>query len=171
MAGKSYIAENRELAFRTWREQGQNVERTIKALKQDHGIPVTKPTLYDWMEKFNWKERATRAEVEERKINDVVTSDEAKILADLEKQRQKYERYFDSLGDAAIDPQATYAYNSLAKTISDIRTKTGAMKTTFFLDFWKDLIDWLSRNDPGAVPVIEQNFDDFMSYAREKYET
>lgn len=123
MPGKSYIAETRELAFRTWRAQGENVEQTVKTLKKEHGVGVTKPTIYGWMEKFNWKERATRADAEAQKTRDVIVSDEERILADLEKQRKKYEQYFETLGVAAIDPQATYAYNSLAKTITDIKCK------------------------------------------------
>ncbi len=170
MAGKgSYIAENRELAFKTWRECGENIELTIRTLKDKHALPVTKPTLYAWMEKFGWKERATRAQVEEQHAQDAVVSSEGKILTDLERQRQKYERYFDSLGERAVDPNATYAYNSLTKTIVDIKTKTAAYKATLFLDFYRDLIEWLSKNDPDSLGIFERNFDDFIAYAKEKY--
>ncbi|MEN6375338.1 MAG: hypothetical protein ABFD75_11250 [Smithella sp.] len=169
MAGKSYITETRELAFRVWREQGQNIEQTIKVMKRDHGIPITKPTIYSWIEKFNWKERATRAEVEEQRVADAVVSDEGKILSDLGKQKEKYERFFETLGDAGIDNQAIYAYTNLVKTIADIKSKTSAYKSTLFLDFLRDLIEWLSKNDPDSVAIIEKNFDDFIAFAKEKY--
>lgn len=121
------------------------------------------------MEKFNWKGRAARAETEEQTANDAVVSDSAKMIADLEKQKKKYESYFDSLGDTGTDTQAMYAYTNLVKTIFDIKTRLGAYKTALFLEFLRDMIDWLSKNDPEAVPMIEKKFDDFVAYAREKY--
>ncbi|MFA7465191.1 MAG: hypothetical protein WCY54_09065, partial [Syntrophales bacterium] len=114
----SYIDENRELAFRAWRQCGQNVERTIRTLKEDHGLPVSKPTLYDWMEKFNWKERAARAEAEERKTGDLQMSFEEKMLAGLVEQKQKYERYFATLPDTKPDNQAMFAFTALVRLIA-----------------------------------------------------
>ncbi len=169
MAGKSYLAQNRELSYRVWRECGQNIELTLRTLKEKHGLPVTKPTIYGWIEKYNWKDRAARAENEERKATDAVVSDEARMVLDLEKQKTKYERYFDSLGEAATDTQAMYAYTNLVKTIIDVKTRIGAYKAGLFLDFMRDLIDWLSKNDPEAVPVLERDFDDFIAFARKKY--
>jgi len=169
MAGKSYLAENRELAYRTWRECGQNIELALRTLKEKHGLSITKPTIYGWIDKFNWKDRAARAETEERKANDVVVSDEARMVLDLEKQKGKYERYFDSLGEAATDTQAMYAYTNLVKTIIDVKTRIGAYRASLFLEFLRDMIDWLSKHDPEAVPILERNFDDFIAFAREKY--
>lgn len=170
MAGKSYMAENRELAYRRWRECGQNCEATLRTLKDTDGLPVTKPTLYEWIEKYNWKERAARAEAEEQRVKDaVVISDEAMIIADLEKQKGKYERFFETLADCSMDNQAMYAYTNLVKTIVDIKARIAAYKADLFVGFLRDLIEWLSKNDPGAVSVIEQNFDDFMAFAKEKY--
>ena len=39
-----------------------------------------------------------------------------------------------------------------------------------FVDFMRDLIDWLSRNDPDTVAAIEKNFDEFVKWAKEKYQ-
>jgi hypothetical protein len=125
MSARSFIAENRELAFRTWRECGQNIELTIRTLKDRDGLPVTKPTIYSWIEKFNWKERAARAETEEQKAGDIQISFEEKMLADLMLQKEKYERYFASLPDASPDNQATYAYTALVRLITDIQKKAG----------------------------------------------
>jgi len=123
MSARSFIAENRECAFRTWRECGQNVELTIRTLKERDGLPVTRPTIYSWMEKFDWKERAARAEVEERRAGDVHISFDEKMLADLVKQKEKYERYFATLSDATPDNQAMYAYAALVRLIADIRKR------------------------------------------------
>lgn len=125
MSAKSFIAENRERAFRTWRECGQNVELAIRTLKERDGLPVTKPTIYSWIEKFNWKERAARAEAEEQKAGDIQISFEEKMLADLAKQKGKYERYFETLNDATPDNQAMYAYTALVRLITDIQKKAG----------------------------------------------
>jgi len=170
MAGKSYMAENRELAYRTWCECGQNCELTIRTLKDRHGLPISKPTLYEWIEKFNWKDRAARAEAEVQRVQDVAAiGSESRFIADLEKQKTKYDRFFESLGDSGIDNQAMYAYNSLVKTIVDIKAKTAAYKAELFVTFLRDQIEWFSKHDPGAVAVIEGNFDDFVAWAREKY--
>ena len=42
-------------------------------------------------------------------------------------------------------------------------------KGEFFIDCMKELISFLSKNDPEAVPVLEKNFDDFIAHAKEKY--
>jgi hypothetical protein len=174
MAGKSYITETRELAYRTWRECGQNIELTIKTMKERQNIPITKPTIYAWKEKFNWEERAARAETEEQRVKDVILSDESKILADLEKQRQKYERYFDSMGDTAIDPQATYAYNSLAKTITDIKarsmgTSVAVDKPALFMESMEFIAGYLKGKDPEGLKVLAHNFDGIIEAFKEKH--
>jgi len=170
MSGKSYMAENRELAYSTWCECGQNIELTIRTLKDKHGLPVSKPTIYDWIEKFNWKERSARAESEKQRIRDAACiSTEDRFIADLERHKRMYERFFDSLGEGSIDNQAMYAYNNLVKTIVDIKAKTAAYKADLFVTFLRDQIEWLAKNDPEAVAAIENNFDDFVAYAREKY--
>lgn len=168
MANKSYQTETREDAYKTWRECGQNVEQTIRTLKKK-GYLITKPTLYDWIEKYGWKERAARAEAEEQKAKDAVISHDTKVIADLEKVKGRYDRYFETLGENAIDNQAMFAYTGIIKSIEEIKTKTGAYKATLFLDFMRDLIEYLSKNDQGALTSIEENFDDFIAFAKGKY--
>ncbi len=53
--------------------------------------------------------------------------------------------------------------------------REGAMKSAeyraaLFLDFLKDLIEYGSRNDAGIVAVIEDNFDDIVTWGRVKYQ-
>ncbi len=38
-----------------------------------------------------------------------------------------------------------------------------------FLDFLKDLVTYLKENDPSALPALENNFDGFVAFAKEKY--
>lgn len=47
----------------------------------------------------------------------------ARLIADLEAQKERYEGFFESLGHDVVDNQATYAYTSLVKTIADVRKK------------------------------------------------
>ncbi len=174
MKGKSLIAENLELAFQTWRASGQSVGQTIRTLKTEHDFAVSRPTLYEWIEKYHWKERAAMAEAEERQAKDANLSGEEKMLAALVTQKERYEKYFANLGydkngRPEIDTQATYAYNNLIASLVSIRQRTGEYKAELFLDFMKDLIGYLNKNDPDAVPAIERNFDEFITYAKEKY--
>jgi len=169
MANRSYMAETREAAYLTWRKCGSNVEMTLRELAKQ-GWTLTKPTLYEWMEKFGWKERAARAEAEEMKAADAVQNAEARAVASLEKIQKRYEDYFDTLkpGDK-IDTNEVHAYKGVIMAIGEIKAKTGAQKAALFLGFMRDLIDWLSKNDPEGVSAIERNFDEFVSYAKEKY--
>jgi len=168
MANRSYQSETREDAYRTWRGCGQNIEQTLSALKRK-GYSISKPTLYDWIEKYGWKERAARAEAEERKATDLSTNAESRALASLEKVQLRYETYFETLGEGKVDNQAMYAYTGIVKSITEIKAKTGSFKAALFLDFMKDLIEWLGKNDPSALEAIERNFDDFVRYAQERY--
>jgi hypothetical protein len=168
MANRSYQAETREDAYKTWRDCGQNIEQTVAALAKK-GYFITKPTIYDWMEKYGWKERAARAEVEEKKAIDITMNAEARAITSLEKVQERYEKYFETLGEGKIDSQAVYAYTGIVKSIAEIKEKTGAVKATLFLDFMRDLIEWLGKNDPDSVDVIERNFDEFVAFAKERY--
>lgn len=55
------------------------------------------------------------------------------------------------------------------KWSSEAKTKAEIFKAGLFMEFMKDFVGWLSRNDATAVGVIERNFDPFMAYAKEKY--
>jgi molybdopterin converting factor small subunit len=118
--GKSVFAESRELAFTTYRECGGNVEMTLRELKKK-GFSLSKPTFYEWMEKFNFRERLGKADAIVQEANDAKQNYREKILLDLKKQKDRYDKYFGTLVEAQVDTQATYAYNSLCKTISDIQ--------------------------------------------------
>jgi len=166
MKGKSFITENRELAFRVFCACGGNVEMTLRELKKQ-GLELSRPTMDEWIEKFNFIDRRLKVDMERQKSTDNQISFEERMMSDLLKQKEKYEKYFESI--TGIDNQAQFAYSSLLKTIMDIKSKLGSDKAGLFIDFMKELISYLSREDPVAVPVIEKNFDEFISYARIKY--
>jgi len=168
MANRSYQTETREDAYRAWRECGQNIEQTLSALKKKE-YSISKPTLYDWIEKYGWKERAARAEAEEQKANDLTANAESRALASLEKVQTRYEKYFETLGEGKVDNQAMFAYTGIVKSCAEIKAKIGAHKGALFLEFLEDIIQYLGKNDPSALFAIERNFDDYVKYAREKY--
>jgi len=170
MKGKSYIAENRELAFRIYCECGGNVEMTLRELEKKHDLKLSKPTFYEWMKKFNFEERLKKIDAEKQKAGDSQISFEEKMISSLMVQKEKYETYFETL--TIPDHQASYAYAGIVKSLLDVRSRLKSFKTEMFLGFMKDLISFLSKNDDTeAVGIIEKHFDDFMKYARELYGT
>jgi hypothetical protein len=67
--------------------------------------------------------RASRRESEVRRTKEMTGDHAARLIADLEAQKTRYERFFESLGPDVIDNQATYAYTSLVKAIADVRKR------------------------------------------------
>lgn len=159
-------AEARDIAYRTWCECGQNLSETERRLNQN-GLPVTRQTLAEWREKYDWPGRAARTEAscKERKE---ATSDEA-ILSSLLMQKERYEEYFTSLQKGQVDNQALYAYSALLKTLVELRQGTSAFKTDVFGKFFRELLNFLHENDPDAAEVVSRNFDDFIAHVRQKF--
>lgn len=135
MKGKSLIAENMELAFQTYRACGGNVTETVRRLEAK-GFPVSRQTLYGsgekngedgWIKKFRWDERMAAADAEKQRSEASVVNIQTKFLADLIRQKEKYDAYFDSITD--VDNQAMYAYTNLVKIICEIDRKKIIAKT------------------------------------------
>lgn len=167
MKGKSASLEARETAFQCFRDCGGNVEAAVRAMKKK-GYPLSKPAFYDWMEKYNFKERLVSADAKAHEARDAAIATEAQLLVDLNRQKGKYEKYFESMGNT-IDNQAQYAYANLIKTIIDVKAKLEADKGALVLEFLKELVAYLVQHDNEAAQMIERNLDGFASYTREKY--
>lgn len=167
MKGKSYITENRELAFRRYVENGGNAEATLRDLEKKDGLKLSKPTFYEWMKKYNFEERLAKIDSDKQTAKDLDATFEESMFKALSKQKITYENYFETL--TTPDHQAQYAYAGIIKAMMDIRTRMASFKAALFLDFMKDLITFLGKNDPAVIPAIEENFDDFIAYAKEKY--
>lgn len=114
-------AETREFAYAVWCECGQNLSECHRKMNGEHGYVISRQSLHEWKEKYDWEARAARTEAEKIMMADA-TSDDA-ILAPLLKQKEKYEAYFDGMEVGKIDNQAIYGYNAILKTILDIRQK------------------------------------------------
>ncbi len=169
MKGKSADLELRELAFQLYYESGGNKELTLRKL-EERGYTISKPTLYDWIEKFGFDERLTALLKKNQDARDAkAMSMEDLLLIELIKQKEKYEEYFKTLEKGKVDTQAMYAYTNILKTLLDLKTQLGSHKADLFLDFMKDFVTYLSKEDAEAVEYIERNFDGFVAFAREKY--
>jgi len=118
--GKSVFAESRELAFRSYKKCGGNVEATLRDLEKE-GLNLSKPTFYEWIEKFNFKDRLKNADAENQKTAEIQVGFEQKMLKKLVAQLEKYEKYFDE--NPELDNQATYAYTNLLKVLIEISRK------------------------------------------------
>ena len=114
-------AETREFAYTVWCECGQNLSECHRKMNGEHGYVISRQSLHEWKEKYDWESRAARTEAEKSMMANA-TSDDA-ILAPLLKQKDKYESYFDALEVGKVDNQAVYGYNAILKTILDIRQK------------------------------------------------
>ena len=116
----------RELAYKVWCENGQHIQKTVAALNKDHAFDITRQSLANWRDEYDWEGRAARAEAAERERAAAVS--DSVILDSLISQKQKYEAYFESLKPGQIDTQAVYGYNSILKTILDIKDKIAARR-------------------------------------------
>lgn len=116
----------RELAYRVWCENSQHIQNTVNSLQKNHGFDITRQSLAKWRDEYGWEARAARAEAAERDRAEAVS--DSVILDSLIDQKRKYEEYFASLKPGQIDTQAVYGYNSILKTILDIKDKIAARR-------------------------------------------
>jgi hypothetical protein len=75
-----------------------------------------------------------------------------------------------------------YAYtnvtDSICKILADMRKRDEALRTAqrvdrpqLFLDFMRDLVVFLKDRDPAGLEALEKNFDPFVEWAKEKYQS
>lgn len=123
MSKKSLIVDNLNRAFIAYIGAGGDLQHTRKLLKAD-GLDFTVKTLSAWELKYNWKERKEQA--------DAITTLSVMAETDLTGTRKKM--FMALISEASlyiqfmvcnktIDPQVTYAYCALVKTIENIATK------------------------------------------------
>lgn len=124
----SVPVETRELAYKIWRERGQNMSETERVMNNEHGFRISRQSLIKWCEKYDWQGRAARAEAEEKERMDA-TSDEA-LLSAILTQKKNCEDNINAAGPGQEFNQAIYAYNSVLKTLMMIRKETEKFKKT-----------------------------------------
>jgi hypothetical protein len=118
---KNSPAQNREHAYKTWRACGQNITETVRELVSV-GFKFSRKTITEWCEKYDWKNRAARAEAEEARLSTEL--DETSILTDLQLIRKRYKEAFDKMATGApVDNQTAYAFAKVCRAIYDISNK------------------------------------------------
>ena len=86
-------------------------------------------------------------------------------------------KLFKVLQDLKADPEKINI-NSITRAVADLSRAAVAqkkwmaeagIKSGLFLEFFKDMVSYLTKEDPEAVPFVERNFDDFIAFAKAKY--
>lgn len=121
MAKNTYSNEIKEQAFLFWYNE-RNDSEVVRLLKMA-GYNITRTTIASWREKYDWQERAESIDIKKQSAQDVSISFEESLLLDLQKQKERYDVYFDSLETGKVDNQAMYVYNQLCEKLISLRSK------------------------------------------------
>jgi transposase len=94
--------------------------KTYDEIAKSSGVSIAQ--IQRWAEKYEWRKKKEERKRETLKAQAEVRSPvREKILLDLKKQKERYDKYFESLAENEVNTQATYAHATLCKTISDIQ--------------------------------------------------
>lgn len=121
MAKNTYSNEIKNRAFLFWCEC-RNDSEVVRLLK-NAGYNITRTTIASWREKYNWVERALNIDLKKQAAADESISFEESLLLDLQKQKERYDVYFDSLDVGKVDNQAMFVYNQLCEKLINLRNK------------------------------------------------
>lgn len=121
MAKQQYSNEIREQAFLFWYDT-RNDSETVRLLS-NAGYSITRTTIASWREKYGWLERASNIDMKKQAAQDTTISFEESLLLDLQKQKERYDVYFDNLPAGKVDNQAMYVYNQLCEKLISLRNK------------------------------------------------
>jgi transposase-like protein len=146
-----------------------NEGKTYGEISGTTGVSI--PQLQRWGKKYEWRKKKEKFKTGALQANTEARGlDREKVLEDLKKQKERYDKFFGKLGEGQIDIQATYAYSSLCKTIFELqRQRDEKRDPQIFLDFMRDLVSYLKEHDPEALMALEKNFDEFIGFAKQKY--
>lgn len=121
MAKQQYSNEIKEQAFLFWYDT-RNDSEVVRLLKAA-GYNITRATISSWREKYDWETRAESIDIKKQAAQDVSISFEESLLLDLQKQKERYDVYFDNLPAGKVDNQAMYVYNQLCEKLINLRNK------------------------------------------------
>ncbi|SPD73803.1 hypothetical protein PITCH_A1980006 [uncultured Desulfobacterium sp.] len=156
-------AETKELAYKVWRDHGQNLSETERVLNGEMGYVISRQSLHAWKTEYDWEGRAARAEAEERLLERESEAD--LLLLNCIKQRQRYETYFETLPVGTVDNNAVNTYNNILRNILNIRQKMETGQTVdfdrpkIFLEDMQFIAGVLQEIDPEGLKVFSRNFD------------
>lgn len=172
--GVRYEPQTRELAFRVWRQNGQNWTEALRVMQSAHGFKkLTRQRLYDWAEQDGWQDRAARLQHEAEKAELAEMLGRERFLADLERRKKQYEDYFDGLKPGQMDNAAVTAYAGLLKTMEQMQTKieAGAGRSNLQLaaDVVKHFSKFLREKHPEHAAAFLGMLDEFQDRLVEIY--
>ncbi len=121
MAKQQYSNEIREQAFLFWYDT-RNDSEVVRLLK-NRGYNITRTTIATWRVKLDWNIRASNIDAKKQAAQDTTISFEETLLQDLQKQKERYDVYFDNLPAGKVDNQAMYVYNQLCEKLINLRNK------------------------------------------------
>lgn len=121
MAKQQYSNEIKEKAFLFWYDTRNDSE--VVRLLSSAGYNITRATISSWREKYSWETRADSIDIKKQAAQDVSISFEESLLLDLQKQKERYDVYFDNLPAGKVDNQAMYVYNQLCEKLINLRNK------------------------------------------------
>ena len=121
MSKTQYSNEIKEQAFLFWYDT-RNDSEVVRLLK-NRGYNITRTTIATWREKYGWETRAESIDAKKQAAQDVSISFEETLLQDLQKQKERYDVYFDNLPAGKVDNQAMYVYNQLCEKLINLRNK------------------------------------------------
>lgn len=141
-----YDAAQRELAYREWRNCGQNMAETLRRLDREHDWPLAKQTLQDWRDTLGWVERAAADEAEAKRRDRAEKTDRLAMVASLDLQIARYQEAFSAQhaeGETA-DPRAVAAWSNLLRLRLDLIRDVDAGAGLDRGDIAAQVVDWLS---------------------------
>lgn len=121
MSKTVYSNEIREQAFLFWYDT-RNDSEVVRLLK-NRGYNITRTTIATWRVKLDWNTRASNIDAKKQAAQDTTISFEETLLQDLQKQKERYDVYFDNLPAGKVDNQAMYVYNQLCEKLINLRNK------------------------------------------------
>ena len=131
-------------------------QKTYEEISKITGVPVV--TVQRWSTQYDWRKK--KLEQIKRRV------DYRKTL---------YEVRDNLLHKAqdTTDPQVIHALGGLQRII-DAEEKIGVQEEAppnpeIFLGFMRDMVTFLKEKDPEALTALEKNFDEFISFAKQKY--
>ncbi|MBF0589393.1 MAG: DUF1804 family protein [Magnetococcales bacterium] len=156
----AYTPARRDLAFRVWREAGQNASEALRRLKSEHQWSLSRSTLLQWVEKYNWISRSAQAAVEEQRVADSKMAGSDRTLADLLRLKKQIDTYLKSLEEPdesgrvqKVDTATIGAYTRLCEAITKMQGDNG-IRRRVARDVIEELIRFTRERSPQHLVAL-----------------
>ena len=117
-----YEQKARNTAFEVWRASGQNMTEAHRTLKNEYGYRhLAKPTLYNWMQEYHWKDRDAKLVMQERQEEEAQLVGRERILTDLVRRKQEMDQYFTGRPTDEMDNASLNSYLNLSRMILQVQ--------------------------------------------------